>query len=642
MAINGIIGPGGSLFGQAVQNINNQLTDLSTQLATGEKSTTYSGMGVNEGFAIAARSQLSAITAFTNTITNVNTTIDAANTALQSLSTITGQVQSSAVSGPQDINSNGQTIAQLNAQADLSSIVGILNTQAGDRFLFSGSAIQTPAVASVDAILNGNGTQAGLKQVIAERAQADGTTGLGRLVITQPTAASVSVAEDVAGSPFGLKLSSVSSNLTGATVTGPSGSPEQISISLGATNPNSGDYVTITFNLPDGTTDSVRLTASNSTPPPAGSFAIGATPTATAANLTAALNTAIGTLANTSLLAASAVEAGHDFFDPTGTATGSVANNQAAPPAPINGATALSGNPGTDSLSTGFLAGDTITVNGTPITFVASGATGNQLNVTDSVQTLLSKIDQITGSSTPSTISGGVITLHTDNAASLSITASSSDPNAQAALGALGFGAGNAATTSTAAGTTISAIQPPFRVSGSPLSSATSLVNGSASTVAWYTGNSSASPRASSTARIDPTITVQYGAQANEQAIRTQFEGVAVFAAVTTSPTGANSAAQIAALSQRTATNLTPQPGQQTIADIQTDFAAAQNLMKDASSRQSQAQTILQNIVDQTETVSTQQVASQILALQTTLQASYETTSMLAGLTLTKFLLPGG
>jgi flagellar hook-associated protein 3 FlgL len=626
MAINGIIGPGGSLFGQAVQNINTQLTDLSTQLATGKKSTTYSGLGINEGFAIAARSQLSAISAFTTTITNVNTTIDAANTALQSLSTITGQVQSSAVSGPLDINSNGQTVAQLNAQADLTSIVGILNTQAGDRFLFSGSAIHTPAVASADTILNGSGTQAGLKQVIAERAQADGSTGLGRLVITQPTPTTVSVAEDVAGSPFGLKLSSVSSSLTGATVTGPSGSPAAISIALGATNPNPGGQVTINFNLPDGTTDSVQLTASNSTPLPANSFAIGATPAQTANNLNAALNTAIGTLANTSLVAASAVEAGHDFFD-AGTATGSVAKNQVAPtPAPITGATALSGAAGTDSLASGFAPGNTITVNGTQITFVASGATGNELNVTDSVQTLLSKIDQITGTSTPSTVSGGVITLHTDDVSNLSVT--SSNPSA---LASLGF-----------ASQPVTATQVPLRVSGSPLSAATSLVSDPTNTVAWYTGNSSASPRASSTARIDPNITVQYGAQANEQGIRSQLEGVAVFAALTTSPTGANSAAQVAALSQRIATNLTPQPGQQTIADIQTDFAVAQNLMKDASSRQSQTQNILQNIVDQTETVSTDQVASQILALQTTLQASYETTSILAGLTLTKFLPPGG
>src|SRR5579863_7174927 len=624
MAINGIIGPGASLFGQAVQNINTQLTDLSTQLATAKKSTTYSGFGVNEGFAIAARSQLSNISTFTDTITNVNTIIDSANTALQSFTTIAGQLQSGAVAGPQNINSTGQTISQQNALSQLTGLVGILNTQVGDRFIFSGNAIHTPAVATADIILNGSGTQAGLKQVIAERAQADGTTGLGRLVISQPSPTSVSVAEDVAGSPFGLKLSSVSSTLTGATVTGPSGSPAGISIALGATNPNPGDQVSITFNLPDGTTDSVQLKASNATPLPAGSFAIGATPAATARNLNAALNTAIGTLANTSLVAASAVEAGHDFFDP-GTATGSAVNKQAGPPsAPITGATALSGAPGSNSITTSFAPGDTITVDGTPITFVASGATGNQLNVTDSVQTLLSKIDSITGTSTPSTISGGAITLHTDNAASLNVTSSNAG-----ALAALGFGP------------TITAIQPPLRVSGPPFSTATSLVNGSADTVAWYTGNSSPSPRASSTARIDSSITVQYGAQANEQAIRQQLEGVAVYAAVTESPTGTNSAAQAAALSTRIAANLTSQPGQQQISDIQTDLANAQTTMKAASSRQTQTTTQLQNMIDTTETVSTEQVASQILAIQNALSASYQTTSILSKLTLTNFLSGG-
>jgi flagellar hook-associated protein 3 FlgL len=108
------------------------------------------------------------------------------------------------------------------------------------------------------------------------------------------------------------------------------------------------------------------------------------------------------------------------------------------------------------------------------------------------------------------------------------------------------------------------------------------------------------------------------------------------------SPTAANSAAQVSALSDRTASNLTPQPGHQTISDIQTDFAAAQTIMKDASARQTQSQTMLQNVVDQTETVSTEQVASQILALQTALSASYQTTSMLSGLTLTRFLPVGG
>ncbi len=216
------------------------------------------------------------------------------------------------------------------------------------------------------------------------------------------------VAEDVAGSPFGMKLGSVTSSLTNATVAGPSGSPPSVSVDLTAGNPNSGDQISFAFNLPDGTTESIQLTASSATPTPTGSFAIGTTTALTTANLNAALNSAISTLANTKLVAASAVEAGDNFFNTDGFATGSAVNNQAATPAPISGTTALSGVAGTNSLSASFAPSNTITVNGTTISFVASGATGNQLNVTDNVQALLSKIDQITGTSKPSTISGGV------------------------------------------------------------------------------------------------------------------------------------------------------------------------------------------------------------------------------------------
>jgi hypothetical protein len=514
-------------------------------------------------------------------------------------------------------------------------MIGILNTPAGDRYMFSGTATNTAATVPVDEMLNGTTTQAGLKTVIAERAQADGTTGTGRLSISQPapaaTATSVSVAEDAAGSPFGLKLSTVSSTLTGgATVTGPSGSPAAVNVALGATNPNPGDQLSLTFNLPDGTTASVQLTATTTTPAPAGSFTIGSSPAVTAGYLTTALSSAIGTLSGTTLVAASAVAAGDNFFNTASVATGSVVSNQAATPTAITGATALSGTTGTDSLNPGFAAGDTLTVNGKTITFsstapTSTDANGGVINLgTGTVQDVLTAIDQATGTSTPSTIDGGAIEIHTDDAASLSITSTSST-----ALAALGF-----------SGTTgVTAPQPPLRVSGTPLSAATSLVNGSANTVAWYTGNSGpGSARASSTAKIDSSITVQYGAQANESAIRSQLQSIAVYAAVTLSPTATNSAAAISALSQRTATNLTPQSGQQTIEEIQSDFAASQTIMTDASARQTQTQTMLQTMVDNTETVSTQTVASEILALQTSLQASYQTTSMLSQLSLTKYL----
>src|SRR5216683_2341830 len=105
--------------------------------------------------------------------------------------------------------------------------------------------------------------------------------------------------------------------------------------------------------------------------------------------------------------------------------------------AAITGSTALQTAANSDSLTAGFAANDTITVDGQTLTFVASGATGaNQINVTDNVGTLLSKIDGLTGGSTSAVASGKVV-LHTGTTADLSISSSNS-----AALTALGLSGG--------------------------------------------------------------------------------------------------------------------------------------------------------------------------------------------------------
>ncbi|WOH54015.1 flagellar hook protein FlgE [Bradyrhizobium sp. sBnM-33] len=116
--------------------------------------------------------------------------------------------------------------------------------------------------------------------------------------------------------------------------------------------------------------------------------------------------------------------------------SGTTQNNKATPSVANTGATALSGAAGTNSISSNFVAGDTITVNGTVITFVAAGAVGNQLNVTDDIDDLLAKIDSITGTATASTIASGSITLHSGTASDLSV--SSSNTTAFAALGFTG------------------------------------------------------------------------------------------------------------------------------------------------------------------------------------------------------------
>jgi hypothetical protein len=77
---------------------------------------------------------------------------------------------------------------------------------------------------------------------------------------------------------------------------------------------------------------------------------------------------------------------------------------------PHTTATLLSGAAGTDSITTNFAAGNTITVNAVTISFVASGAVGNtQINITDSIGTLLGKIDLATGTSTPSIVRAPVL-----------------------------------------------------------------------------------------------------------------------------------------------------------------------------------------------------------------------------------------
>jgi flagellar hook protein FlgE len=121
--------------------------------------------------------------------------------------------------------------------------------------------------------------------------------------------------------------------------------------------------------------------------------------------------------------------------------TGTVVNNQAATPVPITTNTALSGTTGSDSLTPGFTAGDSIVVDGTTINFVTSGATGNDVNVTDSVGVLLGKISNITGGAV--SISAGKITIGTGSTQNLSISAGGTGTplaQAQAGLSALGLG----------------------------------------------------------------------------------------------------------------------------------------------------------------------------------------------------------
>ena len=311
-----ITGPGSITAANiaAQTNMFNQLDKLSTELSTGQAAQTYSDLGSQSGLALSLSAQLAALGGYSNTATTVGTTLSIAQSALTGISGSAAAVQQS-LEQPEafSLGSNGQTATQASAASELDQIVSLLNIQVGNNYIFSGSGVNQPSVADANTILNGNGAQAGLTQLIAARQQADlGSGGLGRLGLAT-AGSTVTVSQD--GSPFGFQLTGVNSSLTGASATGPSGVPPSISIDIGATPPNAGDTIQFNLTLPDGSSQVITLTATNASPPGANQFTIGATAGATATNLQAALTTALGNLAQTALPASSAITAANDFFN---------------------------------------------------------------------------------------------------------------------------------------------------------------------------------------------------------------------------------------------------------------------------------------------------------------------------------------
>jgi hypothetical protein len=159
-----------------------------------------------------------------------------------------------------------------------------------------------------------------------------------------------------------------------------------------------------------------------------------------------------------------------------------------------------------------------------------------------------------------------------------------------------------------------------------------------ANTVNWYTGETGTDPaRSTATAQIDPSLSVSYGARANEDAIRTLVQNVATLAAVTISPSDPNGVALSSALDQRLTVNLGA-PGTQTITDIEMDLATAQTSLQAAKTRHQQTSSTLNDFLQQISGVSNEDVGAQLLTLQTRMQASMQVTAMLFQTSLVNYL----
>src|SRR5262249_32974821 len=154
------------------------------QLSTGQKVSTYSGISSQAQLLVGLNAQLDAINSFQDSNSMVQTRLSIAQAALTQFDSVASTVQSSAMLSNYAAGPNGQTVDQTFAGNQLDQLLNLLNTQADGRYLFSGAAVDQASVATSSTILTGTTTQAGLKQLMSERNQADlGANGLGRLVI---------------------------------------------------------------------------------------------------------------------------------------------------------------------------------------------------------------------------------------------------------------------------------------------------------------------------------------------------------------------------------------------------------------------------------------------------------------------------
>lgn len=715
MTVSGVSLPSAQLI-QALIDQRSELDDLSRQLSTGQKVTTYAGISSQAQLLVGLNSQLNTIAGLQSNNDIVNSRLSIAQSALTQFDSVTQTVQQSAMQSNYTPGPNGQTVDQTFAGQQLDQLLNLLNTQADNRFVFSGSAVDQQSVASSSLILNGTATQAGLKQIISERNQADlGANGLGRLVIPGTSTSSAHIIGIGATlKPDAPAVVSGTANIQNLTSGGGA-----IVINGDSINIPAGSNATAivnTINLQSGTTNvTASINATNQLVLTSGNANTAVDTTGTTLGLAGELGLTPGITQPMNLL-----QQGLSGQSLTITVTGN-------PPLTLNfgaGAgqistlaglkTALAGLTGgtatvdtsDGNISIAAAANNTtsnITVAGTPGTASLFGI--QVASASPTANTRVSLSEDVAGSvfgfklgSVSSTLTNATATGPTGSPASISIdlatnpnpgdtltlafklpdgttsnltlTATTSSPPAtgQFTIGAtpaataanlqaaLTTGVTTLAATDLTAASAVEAAhnffdvdvgQPPQRVAGPPFTTATALVAGgtAANTVTWYTGGlgtGAANARSSVTSRVDGALTVSYGIQANEQALRSVIENVAVFAATSFQVGNSNSGAAYTALSKRVGLALIPQStsGNQTTVNIETELANAQTSIKTATTQQQQTQNTLQDFVQSITGVSNEEVAAKITTLQTQLQASLQVTAMLTKLSITNYLAP--
>ncbi|MEP0519344.1 MAG: flagellin [Hyphomicrobiales bacterium] len=326
--VDPLVGSRSSLLVRDLGQMRDSLSDLQRQLSTGKTADTYAGLGPERSLSIAFRSDVSRLDSYQSSITMVELRLSISDQVMTRMNDVATEARGAMDPNIYDLLSDGRTQGQATARNLLGETLSLLNSEAGGRHLFAGEDVLNKPVESLNAIMEGEGARVGFTQHKAERFLADsGSSGTGRLDVTQPLTNQVQMSED-GSHPFGMKISALNNGLSNTTSTGPTGDPATIGIDF-AGQPTAGETIKLSFDLPDGSVTDIVLTAAVAGQGGDGLFEIGATPDDTAANLSTALTSALQYVTDVELQAASAISAGEDFFN---TANGAVPQRVDGPP----------------------------------------------------------------------------------------------------------------------------------------------------------------------------------------------------------------------------------------------------------------------------------------------------------------------
>lgn len=633
-----------------ISKLQGRFATLQTQLGTGQKSDTLAGMGRDLPVSLSVRSRLNSIAAYNSSIEQVDLRLTFYDNALTRFDKIEGEARTSATQGQYGTNNiNMATIPGL-SKARLDEVVTMLNSDIAGRYLFGGSSTDRAPVPSTDELMDGVGGRAGYKTVVTERKMADaGADGRGRLTTAldtaDPTAVKVTLAED-GDHPFGLKLSTVSS-VGGkvALAANTAASPADIAFTFSAP-PNqiaNGESVTLGFTLPDGTETQMTLKAVDaaSATGATNEFVIGADATATATAFQTALNASLVKVGDQELAAASTYAASQNFFNGAGEPALRVAGNNPY------AATALRVASPTDTVA--WYSGQSPAVSASNMGRLTSSVSGSGVTLKENSPASADYGFRISAASATTATAGSVTAAASGNPATLAINVA--DNTTLAANDSISLtltDPGGKTRDIKLTAVTGKAGAGQFTIGATAAETAANIEKAMTRSVTEAAASAEGNPRQSVSASIEDAGRVSYGMQANESGYLRLVRSLAAMS-VETYPeiSGTQTDAGVAAakgrfdaMARRQQLELSESHNAErgSIEMITNEMGMSRAALNAASQRHTSYKLQLDGLLGDVETVSKEDVAMEIMAVQTRLTASYQATAMISQLSLVNFL----